>query len=101
MSGKKISMRGAIASAFLLVMIAVVIEILSSAGRIQNFIIPAPSAVFIALHTNFSNILPHLAATTWICAAGLALSIAAGFLIALVMDRVRVIKEVLYPLIIA
>lgn len=97
-SGKRRSLAAAVSA---VVLSGVLIEILSYTGHVKNFILPAPSAVFAALFINFREILPHLTETAYICTAGLALSIAFAFLIALTMDRIRIIKEIIYPLIIA
>lgn len=92
---------GFLAALSVVVIGGAVIEILSYTGHVRNFILPAPSAVITALFVDFRDILPHLTETACICAAGLSLSIVIAFLIAITMDRIKIIKEVIYPLIIA
>ena len=44
----------------------ITLEILSHTGRLQSFILPAPSAVLLSLIRNFDETLPHLIETAWI-----------------------------------
>ncbi len=89
------------APAVFLLAIAALVEIMARAGRVKSFILPAPSAVLRALVTGFPEMRPHLAETLWVCAAGLLLSIAAAMLIAVLMDSIRLLRDMLYPLIVA
>lgn len=84
-----------------LLLLAALTEFLARTDRIQSFILPAPSAVFIALFKNFGEIRPHLVETVWVCTAGLVLSIAAAMVIAVIMDGIRFVRDMIYPLIVA
>lgn len=85
----------------LVTFLALAVEGLSATDRIQGFILPAPSAVILALYTHFDEIFPHMIETIWVCTAGFVLSIAAALITAIVMDGIKVIKDAVYPLIIA
>lgn len=85
----------------LLFFLAVLTEFLARTDRIQSFILPAPTAVFLALFNNFGEISPHLTETLWVCTAGLVLSIAAALIIAVIMDGIRFVRDMIYPLIVA
>ncbi|MHB1452861.1 MAG: ABC transporter permease [Saccharofermentanales bacterium] len=82
-------------------LLAVLTEFLARTDRIQSFIIPAPTAVFFALFNNFKEIRPHLGETLWVCTAGLILSIAAALIIAVIMDGISFVRDMIYPLIVA
>lgn len=85
----------------LIILLVLIVEALSAADKIQGFILPAPSAVALALVKYFDEMLPHLIETVWVCAVGFALSILAAFIIAIAMDSVKFIRATVYPLIVA
>ena len=99
--GRSSFWRRALPPAAVLAFLAASIEWLADTDRIQNFILPAPSAVLNALVRHADEIGPHLTETVWVSAAGLALSIAAAFGVAALMDGIPVVRTMIYPLIVA
>lgn len=84
-----------------LAFIGLIIEILSAAGYLKSFVVPAPSAVLKAVVFNFPEVYPHLVETTRVCVAGFLLSIIFSFGVAVLMDGIKALKDILYPLLVA
>ena len=85
----------------LIVTLALIVEIFVRIGKIKGFILPAPSMVFSALWTNFSEIAPHLWETFWVCLIGFLCSILVAVIFAVLMDGIGLFKKTVYPILIA
>ena len=71
---------------------------LSVSGIIPGYMLPSPLRVIAAFIQDFSLLMRHLGSTLAEAAAGLALAIAASFVLALVMDMNRFLKNSTLPL---
>lgn len=88
-------------SVLLVFLLTLIIEILSRAGLIKGFIIPAPSKVILSIFDNLGEIAPHIFQTFTVSLFGLIASIAIAFVFAILMDQVPFLKKVMYPLLVA
>jgi ABC-type nitrate/sulfonate/bicarbonate transport system permease component len=92
----------AILPAFLLGLgVIVLLEFGSRAGLIPNFVLPAPSAVVMALLENFDVLAAHSAQTLLEVAIGFSLASAFGILTALTMSAIPLLRRMLMPWFIA
>lgn len=76
------------------------LQILSDAGIIRHFVLPAPRQVAVSLIRDFPALVPHIKHTLKIALGGYALSTATGILFALLMDRFTLLSDTFYPLIV-
>jgi len=81
-----------------LVAIIALWQFLSTSGIIPRYMLPSPMRVITAFIADFSLLMYHLCYTLLEAMAGLALAIAASFLLAISMDANRFIKQSLNPL---
>ena len=84
---------------FLTMMIAGWEMIIRVAG-VPAYILPAPSAIVLALAENYALLLDHTRITLTAVLGGLVLAILVALTLAVVMDRWKLIKEALYPLLV-
>lgn len=70
----------------------------SAQGLVPAFMLPAPWQVWQAFLADLPLLLHHLMISLQEAALGLAISIAAAFILAVVMDRFRLLKEMVTPL---
>ena len=73
---------------------------LCSSGSVPKFMLPPPADVWNAFLGDWELMLRHSQTTLTETFIGLFLGIAIGFLTAVVMDRFRVVKKLIYPIII-
>ena len=67
---------------------------------LQEYILPAPSAILTALVSNFSVMLPHAGVTLFTAVMGFLLSIVVAALFSLIMDLLPPLRRALYPYIV-
>lgn len=84
---------------FLTMMIAGWEMIIRVAG-VPAYILPAPSAIALVLAENYALLLEHTRITLTAVLGGLVLAILVALTLAVVMDRWKLIKEALYPLLV-
>lgn len=77
------------------------LQLLSSLGIVQDFIIPPPTAVYAALVSQHRLLAPHILVTAQIALIGFVLAVIFGAVIAVLMERVRWLYRAFYPLIVA
>jgi len=73
-------------------------QLLSMSGLIPGYMLPGPARVTAAFVADFSLLMSHLGRTLLEAMAGLSLAIAASFVLALIMDSNRFIKQSVTPL---
>ena len=73
-------------------------QLLSMSGIIPGYMLPGPIKVVMALGTDFYLLMNHLRYTLLEAMAGLALSVAASFILAVAMDMNLFIRQALSPL---
>jgi ABC-type nitrate/sulfonate/bicarbonate transport system permease component len=73
-------------------------QIVSMTGIVPPFMLPSPLRVAAAFATDFSLLMRHLWRTLLEAMAGLAMAAAAAFILAVVMDSSRLIRQSLSPL---
>ncbi len=78
----------------------VVWEVLCRLLSIQEYILPSPSAILIALVEHFPLMLPHIGVTLFTALIGFLLSIVVAALFSLVMDLLPPLRRALYPYIV-
>lgn len=93
-------MRLVLPPVFLIVLLIGALQLLSGAGVIRHFILPAPSDIAVSLLKDTPAMSGHILHTFRIAFRGYALSMAAGVASALLMDRFTLISRTFYPLIV-
>ncbi|KUO51772.1 MAG: ABC transporter permease [Desulfitibacter sp. BRH_c19] len=68
--------------------------------KLPEYILPAPTSIAISLINNFTLLLSHTKTTFLTAIVGLSMSIIVALILSVVMDKVKTIKKVLYPLLI-
>lgn len=65
--------------------------------NVQEYILPSPSSIAKVFITTWSLLLQHTSITIFEALMGFGISIAAGLVLAFVMDRWNTLKRILYP----
>lgn len=73
-------------------------QLVSGSGLVPRFLLPSPLDIVLALHQDRALLWRHLGTTLLEAGLGLGLGILVGFCLAVVMHRRRLIRELLYPL---
>ncbi len=84
---------------FLIFLIAIW-ELAARAADVAAYILPAPSAIAMALVDNFSLLLEHTRVTFIAVIGGLAMAILVALILAIAMDRWKPLKQALYPVLV-
>jgi ABC-type nitrate/sulfonate/bicarbonate transport system permease component len=84
----------------LMALIVVTWELAVRAFSVPQYILPAPSAILLALIEYRSLLLMHAGVTFTAVAGGLAIAVVAASVLALAMDRKEYLKQALYPLLV-
>ena len=79
--------------------VLVIWQAVCSFGLVPSFLLPSPIEVAQALVGDFDLLLSHAWVTLIEALAGLAIGVAFGFLVAMCMDRFRVVNAALSPLV--
>lgn len=95
-----INIKGNLPAIALLAAIISLWELICRAAQVPEFILPAPSSIITALIENRLLLLEHTAVTLSAVGGGLVLAIIAALLIAVAMDRWKLLKGALYPLLV-
>ncbi len=80
--------------------ILIIWQAVCSLGLVESFMLPSPVDVITALIKEFPILMEHSAITLGEAFAGLISGVAAGFVIAVVMDRYDPLYKAFYPLIV-
>jgi len=72
-------------------------QILSTSGIVPPFLLPSPLRVISVLIDDFSLLMRHLSFTLFEAITGLVLAVAAAFILAVIMDVSRILKQSLTP----
>lgn len=83
---------------FLIFFLTAVWQFVTYFKIVPQFMLPSPYSVLKALISDAPLLLGHAKTTLFEAAAGLALSIAAAFIFAVLMDRFKALYEMLYPI---
>lgn len=86
-----------------LLLIAILIigwELVTRVAGVPVYILPAPSAIALALAENHALLLEHTRVTLKAVFGGLALAILLALTLAITMDRWKLFKEALYPVLV-
>lgn len=75
-------------------------EVIVSFGKIEKYILPAPSDVIKVLVSDFKVMLPHIGATLYEGFVGFLIAIGLSIILAIIMDISSMIKKSLYPLLV-
>lgn len=75
-------------------------EVIVSFGKIEKYILPAPSDVIKVLVSDFKVMLPHIGATLYEGFVGFIIAIGLSIVLAIIMDISPIIKKSLYPLLV-
>jgi putative hydroxymethylpyrimidine transport system permease protein len=75
-------------------------ELVTRAAEVPAYILPAPSAIALALAENYPLLLEHTRVTLTAVIGGLALAIVIALILAAAMDRWKLIKEAFYPVLV-
>lgn len=87
-------------SIFVIVLIIVVWQFLSSTGIVPKYMLPSPLDVVMAFMNDFSLLMVHAKTTLTEAFLGLTIGTALGFAIAVLMDRFNLFQKSVYPIII-
>jgi ABC-type nitrate/sulfonate/bicarbonate transport system permease component len=72
----------------------------SSSGLVASYMLPSPLMVFRAMVVNFPELIGHATHSLTEAFSGLFISVALGFMCALLMDRFNVFYKAVYPLVV-
>lgn len=75
-------------------------EIVIYLGKVDKFIMPAPSDIIKVLIKDFSSIYPHMLVTLYEGIVGFIIAIIGAMILAIIMDSVNFIKKTLYPVLV-
>jgi putative hydroxymethylpyrimidine transport system permease protein len=75
-------------------------EMVTRVAEVPAYILPAPSAIALALAENYPLLLEHTRVTLTAVIGGLALAIVIALILAAAMDRWKLIKEAFYPVLV-
>lgn len=87
-------------SLLVLLIIILVWQIASTKGLVPQFMLPSPVSVVSVFIWDFNLLFKSLATTLFEAIIGLSCGIFLGFLVALLMDRFKIINKALYPILI-
>lgn len=82
---------------FMLVILTLAYEFFVNIRKIPDYILPAPTKIFLALVDNFEILFYHTKATLYEAFSGLFSAIFLSLLISLIMNKSKIIKNILYP----
>lgn len=88
-----------VAPTLTIILLLVVWQVVCAVGAVPSFLLPSPLEVGGAIVGDFSLLMSHALVTLEEALIGLAAGVAVGFIIAMCIDRFRVIDEALSPLI--
>lgn len=100
MKGKYPSITSKIWSCSAILLILLIWQGVSMAGLVESFMLPAPLSVAKTFVAEFPTLLMHSRITLAEAFAGLALGVATGFVMAVLMDRFDRLYQAFYPLIV-
>lgn len=80
-----------------LIGVVIVWQIVGMSGLVPGFMLPTPLKVIKALIGDYKLILDNLCITLYEAFAGMALALVVSFVMAVLMDRVRLLHEIFYP----
>ena len=83
-----------------IVFLIVIWQLVCVLGLVESFMLPSPVSVVKAFVEEFDELMLHLRVTLIEAVVGLALGVALGFIIAVVMDAFEVLYKAFYPVII-
>ena len=72
-------------------------EIIINIGKIEKFIMPAPSDILKSLIENFTEMIPHIIVTLYESMAGFLIAIVLALILAIIMDLMPLVKKAIYP----
>lgn len=76
-------------------------EVIARVKAVPEYILPLPSSIGKALTKNYSLLLTHSKATLYAALVGLILAIIIALILGIIMHRIKIIKNILYPLLVA
>lgn len=88
-----------VAPAVAIVLLLVIWQAVCSFGMVPSFLLPSPVQVVQALVGDFDLLMAHAWVTLAEALIGLAIGVAFGFLVALAMDRFRILGAALSPIV--
>ncbi len=94
------SIKANLPATLLLVALMLIWELAARAVDLPAYVLPAPSAIALALAENFSLLISHAGVTLNAVLGGLALAITISVLLAVAMDRWIFLKQALYPVLV-
>ena len=83
-----------------LILLVLIWQLVCSVGNVPKYMLPSPADVIKAFGADGELMLSHARVTLTETFIGLFFGILIGFLMAVVMDRLSIVKKMLYPLII-
>lgn len=95
-----IKIKRRIPSIALILILIITWSIISTLDIIPKFMLPSPMSVLRALINNFPILIKHSLITISETIIGLIISIILGFIIAILMDRYKIIKQAIYPILV-
>lgn len=89
-----------IAPLFAIILILLIWGLLSKTGIVPRFMLPSPMDVLQVLIKDFGLLIHHGKTTLLEALLGLALGVAFGFIIAVIMDQFKIIHKAIYPILV-
>lgn len=72
-------------------------EALVRAYAVPSFVLPAPSAIWVAFVANFAALMAAMWTTLWVTLAAFVLAVAGGVALAILFSQSRIVETALYP----
>jgi ABC-type nitrate/sulfonate/bicarbonate transport system permease component len=96
--------KGSLKSTLLLILVFTVIisvwQILVEGGFIAKYILPSPYDILITFFDIFPDVLPHMLISLKEAVIGLFFAIIFSILLALLMDNIKLLKDMVYPVLV-
>lgn len=89
-----------IAPIVFIIILLVLWETILNLGKIEKYIMPAPSDVMKILIKDFDVMIPHILVTLYEGIVGFIVAIIAALILAIIMDMVPLIKKAVYPVLV-
>ncbi len=100
MKKKWASIKSNLPAAALLAVVVLLWELISIVIDVPEFILPAPSAIALALANNYLLLMVHARVTLTAVLGGLILAVIIAILLAIAMDRWKPLRQALYPVLV-
>ncbi len=97
---KWLNIKNNLAAPLFMVFLIAAWELITTTMAVPEYILPSPSVIAIALNENFSLLVEHSRITIVAVLGGAILAMTLALVLALAMDRWRILKQAFYPILV-